>query len=137
MTIKDTILEVNRSAGSVFTREDVISILQSLELEECDTLEVPKKGKGKKGKKQEEVYTLTGSQVRELANFLTVHVESNIMAMDTEDFVDLQSADFELNGNEISLESVDFNSTSICEAATDEIEEAIEEFLDRAGSKRC
>lgn len=127
MTIQQVICQVDQSSGSIFTREDVINILKSIELEEQDTLEVPKKGK--KGKKPEEVFTLTLSQGRELAILLSNQIESNIQDLDDDDIIDRHNAEFELSGNEISLESVAIDKLTICSVATDDIEDSIEEFL--------
>ena len=87
MTIQDVISQVNQSSGSIFTREDVISILQSIELEEQDALVVPKKGKKtKKGKGT--VIAITGSQMEELAGEIAEHIGSKIKGIDPESAFD-------------------------------------------------
>jgi hypothetical protein len=134
MTIQDVISQVNQSSGSIFTREDVISILQSIELEEQDALVVPKKGKKtKKGKGT--VIAITGSQMEELAGEIAEHIGSKIKGIDPESAFDEFTAEFDLNGSEISLVSVDLNTQVIFDETTDGITDVIEVFMKRLAKR--
>jgi len=134
MTIQDVISQVNQSSGSIFTREDVISILQSIELEEQDALVVPKKGKKtKKGKGT--VIAITGSQMEELAGEIAEHIGSKIKGIDPESAFDECTAEFDLNGSEISLVSVDLNTQVIFDETTDGITDVIEVFMKRLAKR--
>jgi len=140
MIIQDVINQVTQSSGSIFTREDVISILQSLELEEQGTLEVPKKGK--KGKKERFgtirkglAIIINESQMEQLAEEIAEHVGNRIRGIDAEAAFDECTAEFDLNGNEISLVSVELNHSVIYDEATGGITDVIEEFMRRLAKR--
>jgi hypothetical protein len=144
MSIQEVITQVNQSTGSIFTREDVISILQSLELEEQDTLivvDVTKKGKKKKKQKFGTItrglnVTINPDQMEDLARAIHSKVEKNIDEMDNDAMMDYETAEFDLNGNEIGLTSVDVDKRFIISECTDGITDVIAEFLDEIAYQR-
>lgn len=144
MSIQEVITQVNQSTESVFTREDVISILQSLELKEQDTLvviDVTKKGKKKKKPKFGTItkglnVIINSDQMENLARAIHLKVKKNIDEMDNDSMIDYETAELDLNGNEISLISVDVDKLFIIEECTDGITDVIEDFLRELAYKR-
>jgi hypothetical protein len=95
MTIEQTVAAVQNAPGSMYTREDVISLLGRIET----------KGNG-----------LTQDQIANLCELICDQVKENAENLQTEDVCDIDSAEFELNGNEICLSSVDVYTRGIRDA---------------------
>jgi len=109
MTIEQTVAAVQNAPGSIYTREDVISLLGRIET---------------KGG------SLTQDQIATLCELICEKVKDNADDLETEDVCDIDSAEFELNGNEISLCSVDVYTRGIRDAVVEGIGEVVEEFFE-------
>jgi len=109
MTIEQTVAAVQNAPGSIYTREDVISLLHRIET---------------KGG------SLTQDQIATLCELICEKVKDNAENLETEDVCDTDSAEFELNGNEISLCSVDVYTRGIRDAVVEGIGEVVEGFFE-------
>jgi hypothetical protein len=105
VSIDQTITNVNECLSSVFTKEDVVNLLRNLEV-----------SSNKLSKS-------------ELVDFVTSYVETQVEQLDARDILDLSSAEFELNGNEITLESVEVDTRDFTRNILGGIEESVETFF--------
>lgn len=110
MTIEQTVAAVKNAPGSMYTREDVISLLGKIE--------APKGG------------GLSQDQIAHLCELIVDQVKSNVDNLDTEDVCDVDSAEFELNGNEISLSGIDVHTRGIRDGVVDGIGDVVETFFE-------
>lgn len=108
MTIAQAVASVQNAPGSMYTREDVISLLGRIQ----------------------EGGSITKDQIEELIEKVLDMIKGNADNLDTEDVCETSSAEFDLNGNEISLSSVDVNTDGIADAVVDGVGDAIEEFFE-------
>ena len=107
VSIEQAVVKVNECMSSVFTKEDVLNLLQSIEM------------------KKENLVTK-----EMLVTFVTDYIEKQVEQLDyIRDILDLSSAEFELNGNEITLESVDVDTRDLTRNILGEIDEAVDTFL--------
>jgi len=109
MKIQEAVASVQNAPGSMYTREDVISLLNKLE--------VPSEGG-----------SITAKQIEDLAARIAECIEENVEGLDS-DAIDHGTLEFGLNGNEIILEGVELDSREIARAASSGIEELIEDFF--------
>ena len=107
MVITEAITAVETAIGSMYTREDVISLLKKLEAP-------PAKG---------------NVDVSALINVINDAIKDTADNLDN-GIIDLGSATFELNYNEISLESVDFDTSEIARYMKADVEEAINNYFE-------
>ncbi len=114
-TIEQTVAAVKNAPGSMYTREDVISLLEKIEIEQAP---------------ETEAVVLTSQQVSNLCKKIISQINDNADNLCTSDVVDLDSAEFCLNGNEISLDSVDIDTNQIADSVVDGIGDVIEEFFE-------
>tara|TARA_R110000868_G_scaffold34853_2_gene125457 strand:- start:28 stop:435 length:408 start_codon:yes stop_codon:yes gene_type:complete len=110
-TIEQAVASVKNAPGSMYTREDVISLLNKIE--------VTNNGSG-----------LTEEQIRDLIKVVVDKVRDNTDEL-SNDCVDKSSAEFSLNYNEIELDSVDFDTSGIRDAVTEGIGDEIESFFEQ------
>lgn len=108
-SIAQAVASVQNAPGSMYTREDVISLLNRIEV----------KGGGP-----------TAKQLKDLIEAVYQNVKDNADNLTTEDVVDTYSAEFELSGNEISLSSVDIDTDKIADTVVSGIADTIEEFFE-------
>ena len=73
--------------------------------------------------------SLTEEQYEELLRKLGEAVEYKINRLDTDDIVDIDSAEFGLNGNEIHLEDISVNVDEIAEQAANGCDEVLTKFF--------
>ena len=109
--IQQAVASVQNAFPSIYTKDDVIKLLESILIPE------------------ERSVGLSQSQVEELCRRVVEQVEENADNLDR-DCVDTDSAEFELNGNEISLYSVDVDTKEITRVVVDGIGDVIEEFFE-------
>jgi len=76
-----------------------------------------------------QVQAYNENQLDDLVETIREKVGSRLRRLDSSDVVEFDSAEFELNGNEISLYTVDVASESIADEAADAAEDAIKEFF--------
>lgn len=108
-TIEQTVAAVKNAPGSMYTREDVISLLEKLEV---------------KGG------SITQDQIANLCELICDKIKENADNLDTDDVCDTGSAEFDLCGNEISLSSVDVYTRGIRDAVVDGIGDVVETFFE-------
>ena len=77
----------------------------------------------------EDGQSFDGEQIDDLVETIREKVENRLRRLDSSDIVEFDTAEFELNGNEISLYTVDVASVSIADEAAIAAEEAIKEFF--------
>ena len=104
ISLKEMIDGVRNSISTIFSKEDVLNILNRIE-------------KGSEGNE------FTEEQMEELID----HVRSGLQYVDSSEIVDLDSAQFEIeDGNTIVLKDVDVDTNGI----EDEIEDSIRQWFD-------
>lgn len=103
MTKKQTVELLQQQLPGFYSVEQVINLINGIE--ESSSFDV--------------------DQLEDIIMKISDRVETSLNRMSSDDFVDLGSAEFELNGNEISLYAVETNTSSII----DEVEEAVRETL--------
>jgi hypothetical protein len=108
-TIQETVASVQNAPGSIYTREDVISLLNKIE--------VTNVGIG-----------LTEEQIHDLVKVVVAKVKDNADELDS-DAIDKSTASFSLNYNEIELDSVDFDTSEVRDKVVEGIRDEIEEFF--------
>ena len=97
VSIDQAITNVNECLSSVFTKEDVVNLLRNLEV-----------SSNKLSKS-------------DLVDFVKSYVETQVEQLDAGDILDLSSAEFDLNGNEIELAEVDLDLDYIREHMEDHL----------------
>jgi len=108
MTLENAIANVDKCISSVFTKQDVMDILQNLELKS----------------------NLTKSC---LVEFITDYVEKQVNELDCQDIIDHRSVEFSLQGNEICLENVEVDSDDLSRNILGEIDDSVDTFLKLMG----
>ena len=116
-SIESAIANVQTAFPSIFTKEDVVSILEGLHT-----------------KAEEEVVVTTvlnDEQIDELVEHVKEAVSRKLNKMDCSDLVDYSTAEFELNyGNTLELTEVTVNVDSIEEEVHSEIEDKIKSYFE-------
>lgn len=116
-SIESAIANVQTAFPSIFTKEDVVSILEGLHT-----------------KAEEEVVVssvLNDEQIDELVEMVKEAVSRKLNKMDCSDLVDYSTAEFEINyGNTLELTEVSVNVDSIEEEVHSEIEDKIKSYFE-------
>ena len=107
-TIQETVASVQNAPSSIFTKEDVITLLSNLQAADSVT-------------------KFDQQMITDLCEAICDHVESTIDGLASDDVVDLGSAEFSLSGNEIELESVEL-SRHFSGEVTNGLADVIEDF---------
>ena len=97
-TVNETVELVKNSPSSIFTKDDVVTLLSAIRSENGLT--------------------------RDTLDRLLELIEDNLRNVDGEDMVDKSTAEFSLDGNQIELDSVEVDSSYVF----DEVESAINEW---------
>ena len=108
--LENTIELVKNSPASIFTKEDVIKLLN-------DVSDVPA------GDEDNDKATITEDQMNELIDAVRFELS---MSLDSEDMVDLDSAKFEINGDVISVTNIDVDTNNV----ENLVEDAIRNWFD-------
>lgn len=111
-TIEQTVAAVQNAPGSMYTREDVISLLSKIETTTAKGI------------------TMDRQTTKDLCEAILDAVKDNAHNLDSGDVCNLSSAEFSLNYNELSLDSVDIDTDSIAENVVSGIYDVIEEFFE-------
>jgi hypothetical protein len=98
--VENTIELVKNSPASLFTKEDVIKLLNEVSDVSADDDDG----------EDDDKTTMTADQINELID--SVHFELG-MALDSDNLVDYGSAKFDLDGDTISLTSVDVDPNDV------------------------
>ena len=111
-TIEQTVAAVKNAPGSMYTREDVISLLSNLQTTNSIT-------------------SLDPQIIKDLCDAISDEIRDNLKGMDSSDVVDTSSAEFSLSYNEVCLECVDIDTDNIVSEALNNIDDVIEEFFEK------
>lgn len=111
--IQQAVASVQNAPSSIFTREDVIKLLENIEIE------APKGG-----------IQIDRQIIKDLSEAVLDEIKSNARNLDSSEVCDLSSAEFSLSYNEIQLDSVDIDTDSIAENVVNGIYDVIEEFFE-------
>lgn len=117
--ILQAVASVENAISSIFSKEDVINLLNSIEIDPPAENEGLTSG-----------VTLTKKQIEELCEKICDQIKDNADNLSTSDVVDLGSAEFSVSGNYIELDSVDIDTSNITDTVVDGIGDVIEEFFE-------
>ena len=109
-TIEQTVAAVKNAPSSIFTKDDVLNLFNNLE---------PAKGGA-----------LNQVLIDQLIQVVVDQVKSNVENLETDEVCDTDSAEFDLNGKEISLSHVDVNTEGIADGVVEGIGDEIEAFFE-------
>jgi len=118
--IESAIANVQTAFPSIFSKEDVVSILEGLlaEVDSEEETEVVSSG-------------LNEDQISELIEKIQEAVSRKMDRMDTSDVVDTSTAEFNINyGNTLELESVEVNVDSIADEVNEVVDEEIRSYFE-------
>ena len=110
LTIEQTVAAVKNAPSSIFTKDDVLNLFTNLE---------PAKG----GR-------LEPFLIDQLIEVVVQQVQKNAGNLETDEVCDTDSAEFDLNGDRISLSSIDVNTDGIGDAVVDGVGDEIEAFFE-------
>jgi len=105
-TIEEVVELVKGNYSSVFSKEDVLNLIQSIEV--AKEPNVTKES---------------------LVNFITEYIENETERLDSDDVVDIHSVEFCLNGNEIGIDSINIDSDQLSRELLGGIDDAVDTFL--------
>ena len=114
--LENTIELVKNSPASIFTKEDVIKLLN-------DVSDVPAGDEDNEADEDKDKPTITEDQMNELIDAVRFDLS---MSLDAADVVDLDSAKFELNGDVISVSDIDVDTSNV----ENVVEDAIRNWFD-------
>lgn len=99
-----------------YSWESVIDLLQNLAIELGD-------------EDGESTGNLNDEQIESLASYISRKVEDSIQSMDDTDIVDAYAVSMTIYRGDVTIDSVDVNKDDIAQAATEDIESSIHEWL--------
>jgi hypothetical protein len=105
-TIEQVVELVKGNYSSVFSKEDVLNLIQSIEV------------------KKEPVVTKES-----LVKFMTEYIENQVDQLDSGEVIDLYSAEFSLNGNEIQLDDINLDKDQLNGELLGNVDDAVDTFL--------
>ena len=114
--LENTIELVKNSPASIFTKEDVIKLLN-------DVSDVPASDEDNEADEDKDKPTITEDQMNELIDAVRFDLS---MSLDSADVVDLDSAKFELNGDVLSVTDIDVDTSNV----ENVVEDAIRSWFD-------
>jgi hypothetical protein len=114
--LENTIELVKNSPASIFTKEDVIKLLN-------DVSDVPAGDEDNEADEDKDKATITEDQMNELIDAVRFDLS---MSLDSADVVDLDSAKFELNGDVLSVTDIDVDTSNV----ENVVEDAIRNWFD-------
>ena len=123
--IESAIANVQTAFPSIFSKEDVVSILESLhaEIESEEETEVVNSG-------------LSADQIHELVEKLQQAISRKMDRTDTSDVVDTSTAEFNINyGNTLELESVDVNVDEIADEINSTVDDEVRSYFESLTSE--
>ena len=113
-SIQETVAAVQNAPGSMYTREDVISLLSNLEINSAPTL--------------------SSDMIKNLIESVKEAISNKLSRLDCSDVIDYDSAEFELSHqNRVELQSVDIDTDKISDELENTIEDAITDFFQEGG----
>jgi len=132
-TIDAVINQVTNSPSSIFTKEDILKLIEGMnygiEREKEVLVEQEVEAAIKAAGKQ--TLALTEDQVKGLIESIEQEIENNIQRMDKEDIVDFDSAEFSLEyNNTVRLDDIEVNTDRIVDQVLKNMEKQIIGYLD-------
>ena len=113
--LQDTVASVQNAPSSIFTKEDVLNLLNGIEFP-----------------KQVSVNPLTQFQIESLCEKITQAVKENAENLDNS-CIDRDSAELSMGySNTVELDSVEFDTREVADQVVSGIAEVIEEWFERA-----
>jgi hypothetical protein len=130
--IQTTVNIVNESVSSIFTKEDVLKLIDNInigvEIEKERIVEQEVEAALKASSTNQVV--LTQDQISTLNDMIYGDIESQLDQMRSGDVVDCDTAEFSLNyNNQVELNSVDIDTSSILRKVTERTREVIEKYI--------
>jgi septum formation inhibitor-activating ATPase MinD len=104
VSIEQAITNVNECMSSVFTKNDVLGLLQSIEMK-------------------------TSFDKESIISFVERYVEDQVEQLEAQDILDFSSAEFCLNGNEIELDNIEIDISDLTKNIMGGIDEAVDLLL--------
>lgn len=118
-SIESAIANVQTAFPSIFTKEDVVSILEGLHT------------KAEEETEEEKVSGLNEHQISELIEKIQESVSRKLNRMDVSDVVDTSTAEFTISyGNTLELESVEVNADSIADEVNTTVDDEVREYFE-------
>lgn len=111
MTKQQTLELLEKQMPSFYSLEQVVDIIKGIE-DPAPTVGLPEE------------------RIKGLIKAVCDAVRNNAGNLDTEDVCDIYSAEFDLNGNEISLSSIDIDTDRIAHAVLTDLRDTIMEFFE-------
>ena len=105
-TLEQTVTLVNESVSSIFSKDDVLALLNRIAPSSGSVIDQDK-----------------------LMKLLSEEVDSAINDLSSDDVVDFGTAGFSLNYNEIQLDDISLNSDTIGEKIQDALDRALNEYF--------
>jgi hypothetical protein len=105
VSIEQAVVKVNECMSSVFTKNDVLNLLQSIEVK-------------------------TIFDKESIISFVKQYVEDQVSELDAQDILDFSSAEFCLNGNEIELDNIEIATRDLTKNIIGDIDEAVNSLLE-------
>jgi hypothetical protein len=113
--IQQAVASVQNAPGSIFTKEDVISLLEKIEIEQTPEVAGVR---------------LTQDQIEDLCRKIVAQVRENADNLDN-DCIDKDSAEMSMGySNTVELDSVEFDTSEIADQVVNGIGDVIEEFFE-------
>jgi hypothetical protein len=116
--VENAIELVKNSPASIFTKEDVIKLLQGISIISNETIHCSTEPNDDEDGEDNVKVTMTEDQINELID--AVHFDLG-MGLDSDDMLDYGSARFDLDGDTISLTSVDVDTSNVESVVEDAI----------------
>ena len=104
VSIEQAVAKVNECMSSIFTKEDVLNLLQSIEMK-------------------------TSFDKESIISFVERYVEDQVEQLEAQDILDFGSAEFCLSGNEIELDNIEIATRDLTKNIMGGIDEAVDTFL--------
>jgi hypothetical protein len=117
--IKEAVASVENAYPSIFTKDDVIKLLNSINVELPPLIYIKPKQ-----------VPLTKEQIERLCEVVLQQIKENVEDLESDKVCDLSSAEFDLNGSEISVSSIDIDTDKIEDGVVYNIESAIEVYFE-------
>jgi len=112
MTKEEAINVINTSFPSIWSKEDVLQLIERIDVPEQEKLEG---------------FVDKDKLLKKISNA----VENAINGMSNDEIVDISSCDFEIrNGNEIQIESVGINTSDIVDSVMTDVADAVDEYIE-------
>jgi hypothetical protein len=107
--IQQAVASVQNAPGSIFTKDDVVKLLESIQL--ADEKSSP---------------TLSAKKLEELVDDLNSKIKSGLECSDADELVDFDSAEYSVDGHYIQFDSIDVDIKVDFE---DEIRDILTDFF--------